>query len=192
MVKGEFDELLRDALRNEVKDAAGSLQGLEARIASELEGRLPRLRPSDWLRQLLAPTRAGRIGQLAVIGATAAAFLVLGVFLAHEIIPVLGPERLSPSLSASANREVLFVVPALDAKQVAVVGDFNGWEATPLSDDNHDGIWTANIPLSPGRYEYAFIIDGRWWGQDPLADEYVSSFGQYSSVRYIGGGGDGA
>ncbi|RLE38692.1 hypothetical protein DRJ12_01230 [Candidatus Acetothermia bacterium] len=192
MVKGEFDELLRDALRNEVKDAAGSLQGLEARITSELEGRLPRLRPSDWLRQLLAPTRAGRIGQLAVIGATAAAFLVLGIFLAHEIIPVLGPERLSPSLSASANREVLFVVPALDAKQVAVVGDFNGWEATPLSDDNHDGIWTANIPLSPGRYEYAFIIDGRWWGQDPLADEYVSSFGQYSSVRYIGGGGDGA
>ena len=192
MVKGEFDELLRDALHNEVKDAAGSLQGLEARIASELEGRLPRLRPSDRFRQLLAPTRAGRIGQLAVIGATAAAFLFLGVFIAHRTSLLPGPERLAPSLSASANREVLFVVPALDAKQVAVVGDFNGWEATPLSDDNHDGIWTANIPLSPGRYEYAFIIDGRWWGQDPLADEYVSSFGQYSSVRYVGGGGDGA
>jgi len=133
MVKGEFDELLRDALHNEVKDAAGSLQGLEARIASELEGRLPRLRPSDRFRQLLAPTRAGRIGQLAVIGATAAAFLFLGVFIAHRTSLLPGPERLSPSLSASANREVLFVVPALDAKQVAVVGDFNGWEATPIT-----------------------------------------------------------
>jgi len=191
MLENEFDELLRDALRNEVRSAVGSLEGLEARISSELDGRLPRLRPGDWLRQLLAPTRAGRIGQLAVVTATAAAFLVLGVFLAHEVLPVPGLERLSPSLSTSANREVLFVVPALDAEQVAVVGDFNGWEATPLSDDNHDGIWTANIPLSPGRYEYAFIIDGRWWGQDPLADEYVSSFGQYSSVRYIGGGSDG-
>jgi len=191
MLENEFDELLRDALRDEVKSAAESLNGLETRIASELEGRLPRLRPSDWLRQLLAPTRAGRIGQLAVVTATAAAFLVLGVFLAHEAILVPGSERLAPSLSASANREVLFVVPALEAKNVAVVGDFNGWEATPLSDDNNDGIWTATIPLTPGRYEYAFIIDGRWWGQDPLADDYVSSFGQYSSVRYVGGGGDG-
>jgi len=158
MLENEFDELLRDALRDEVKSAAESLNGLETRIASELEGRLPRLRPSDWLRQLLAPTRAGRIGQLAVVTATAAAFLVLGVFLAHEAILVPGSERLAP---------------------------------TPLSDDNNDGIWTATIPLTPGRYEYAFIIDGRWWGQDPLADDYVSSFGQYSSVRYVGGGGDG-
>jgi len=71
-----------------------------------------------------------------------------------------------------------------------VVGDFNAWEATPLTDENQDGIWTASIPLQPGRYEYAFVIDGRWWGQDPLADEYVRTFGQYSSVRYVGGGGD--
>lgn len=190
MVENEFEKLLRDALRNEVRSAAGSLDGLETRIASELAGRLPRLRPGDRLRGLLAPTRAGRIGQLAVVTATAVAFLFLGGFLAHETMPRAG--RLSPSLTASANKEVLFVVPALDAKAVAVVGDFNDWEATPLSDDNHDGIWTATIPLAPGRYEYAFIIDGRWWGQDPLADEYVSSFGQYSSVRYIGGGGDGA
>jgi len=31
-------------------------------------------------------------------------------------------------------------------------------------------------------------IDGRWWGQDPLADEYVCSFGEEcSSVRYVAG-----
>ena len=72
------------------------------------------------------------------------------------------------------------------------LGNFNDWEATPLSDDDGDGIWTASIPLSPGRYEYAFVVDGRWWGQDPLADEYVRSFGDYSSVRYVGRAGDGA
>jgi 1,4-alpha-glucan branching enzyme len=73
-----------------------------------------------------------------------------------------------------------------------VVGNFNDWEATPLSDENGDGIWTASIPLPPGRYEYAFVVDGRWWGQDPLADEYVRSFGEYNSVRYVGQVGDGA
>jgi hypothetical protein len=47
------------------------------------------------------------------------------------------------------------------------------------------------LTLPPGRYEYAFVVDGRWWGQDPLADEYVHSFGEYSSVRYVGKAGDG-
>jgi 1,4-alpha-glucan branching enzyme len=140
------------------------------------------------MSSLAAPTRAGRVGQLAVLGATAALFLVVGTFLTQNRPFAPATE---PSLASRANHEILFVVPALDAENVAVVGDFNAWEATPLSDDNEDGIWTAAIPLPPGRYEYAFVIDGRWWGQDPLADEYVKTFGQYSSVRYVGEGGDG-
>jgi hypothetical protein len=184
----EFEGILRDTLREEVASAAGRLDGLEDRIVFELGDRHPRLRFVDWVRGLAAPTRTGRVGQLAVLGATAALFLVVGV-----LIRPSGPlaPTLSPNLASRANHEVLFVVPALDAESVVVVGDFNAWEATPLTDDNQDGIWTAAIPLSPGRYEYAFVIDGRWWGQDPLADEYVRTFGQYSSVRYVGGGGDG-
>ncbi len=85
MLEDKFDKLLRDALHDEVKGAAESLSGLEMQIVSELEGRLPRLTVSDWLKGLLAPTRAGRIGQLAVIGATAAAVLFLGVFLKSNI-----------------------------------------------------------------------------------------------------------
>jgi hypothetical protein len=183
----ELENTLRDALRAEVAAAASSLDGLEERIVEELGDRLPRLRFVDWLRGLVAPTRTGRLGQLVVLGATAAVFLVVG-----SLVTMDRPFRSQePSLAAGDNHEILFVVPALDAESVAVVGDFNAWEASPLTDDNQDGIWTAAIPLPPGRYEYAFVIDGRWWGQDPLADEYVKTFGQYSSVRYVGGGGDG-
>ena len=184
----DLENTLRDALQGEVAAAAPYLAGLEERIVAELGDRLPRQRLIDWLRGLMAPTRTGRIGQLAVLGATAALFLVVGTFLTVER-PFRSVQE--PSLALAANHEILFVVPALDAESVAVVGDFNAWEATPLSDDNQDGIWTASIPLDPGRYEYAFVIDGRWWGQDPLADEYVRTFGQYSSVRYVGAGGDG-
>ena len=88
--------------------------------------------------------------------------------------------------------KVLFSCKAPDAREVYLAGSFNGWEATPLADPDGDGIWMASIPLPPGRYEYAFVIDGRWWGQDPLADELVRSFGDYSSVRYVGHVGDGA
>jgi hypothetical protein len=191
--QNEIDDILRDTLRQEVAEATADLVGLEQTIIIELGERRPRLRASDWLRQLLAPTRSGRIGQLSVVGATAAICLLVGVFVAHQFGFDSGTPgiRLTPSRTADGSQEVLFVLPALDATDVSVVGNFNSWEPTALSDDDGDGIWMASIPLSPGRYEYAFVIDGRWWGQDPLADEYVRSFGEYSSVRYIGGG-DGA
>jgi len=191
MQQDDFERILRETLQQDVTREKACLDGLEERIVGELDGRLPRLQFGDWLRQLLAPTRTARIGQLAVVGATAALFLILGAFIAGRtsLLPSAQPKE--PSLEVASNQEVLFVVPALNAQNVSVVGDFNAWEATALSDDNQDGIWTASIPLAPGRYEYAFVIDERWWGQDPLADEYVRSFDQYSSVRYVGGGGDG-
>ena len=193
MTQYEIDRILRDTLRQEVEETAAGLVGLEERVIVHLGERRPRLRVSDWLRGLLAPTRSGRIGQLGVVGATAAICLLVGALVAHQFGLGGGTQgiQLAPSRAMAGGQEVLFVLPALDATDVSVVGNFNSWEPTALSDDNEDGIWMASIPLPPGRYEYAFVIDGRWWGQDPLADEYVQSFGEYSSVRYVGGG-DGA
>ncbi len=190
----KLDDLLRDTLKAEVATSAEQLIELEERVIMQLGDRHPRLRWFQWLAQLSAPTRGARLGQVVVVGATAAIFLFVGLTLSNRILPGSEAPKLSlqPVLLADGTQEVLFVLPALDADNVAVVGNFNAWEGTALSDPDGDGIWTASIPLSPGRYEYAFIIDGRWWGQDPLADEYIQSFGEYSSVRYIGRGGDDA
>ena len=190
----KLDDLLRDTLKAEVATSAERLIELEERVIMKLGDRHPRLRWFQWLGQLSAPTRGARLGQVAVVGATAAIFLFVGLTLSNRILPGGEAPKLSlqPVLLADGTQEVLFVLPALDAKNVAVVGNFNAWEGTGLSDPDGDGIWTTSIPLSPGRYEYAFIIDGRWWGQDPLADEYIQSFGEYSSIRYIGRGGDDA
>lgn len=189
-----LETLLQDTLKADVYASMERLTDLEERVMMELGDRRPRLRWFQWLEQMLAPTRSTRLGQIAVIAATAAIFLFVGVTLSDRILPGGDTPQLSlqPLHSADGSQEVLFVLPAMNAENVAVVGNFNAWEGTDLSDPDGDGIWTATVPLSPGRYEYAFIIDGRWWGQDPLADEYIKSFGEYSSVRYIGRGGDGA
>ena len=192
--RDEIDVLLRDTLQQEVSNSAPSLLGLEQRVISQLGDSAPRRGVIDWLRQVVAPTRGARWAQGGLLATTAAVFLMLGVFLSGGLVKETDAPRLtlSPTMAArGGEQEVLFVLPALNASNVAVVGDFNAWEEMPLSDEDNDGIWTASLPLEPGRYEYAFVIDGKWWGQDPLADEYVRSFGQYSSVRYIGGGGDG-
>ena len=190
-----LDVLLRDTLKAEVASSADRLIDLEERVMMELGERRPRLRWFQWLEQLLAPTRSTRFGQIAIVGATAAIFLFVGLTLSNHVLPtgVDSPKvSLQPIHSSDGTQDVLFVLPAMDAGNVAVVGNFNEWEGTDLSDPDGDGIWTASVALSPGRYEYAFIIDGKWWGQDPLADEYIKSFGEYSSVRYIGRGGDDA
>ena len=191
-----LDEEVRSALQAEAAAQAYLLDGLEGRVVTELAGRLPRSGPLGSLKRLLAPSRGARLGQFAVVAATAVVFLVVGTILGGRF--AFGPReaatRPAEGLAAAETRgasRVLFVIPAPNAHSVAVLGTFNNWEPTPLT-KNKDGIWETSLSLAPGRYEYAFVIDGRWLGQDPQADEYVHSFGEYNSVRYVGLEGGGA
>ena len=125
-----------------------------------------------------------------VLGVAAVVGLVIG-FVAANQAPKEAIARgiqLVPVRTEDGRQEVPFALVAPNATDISVLGDFNLWEPTALSDADGDGVWRTSMFLPPGRYEYAFVIDGRWWGQDPLADEYVRSFGEYSSVRYVGGG----
>ena len=71
------------------------------------------------------------------------------------------------------------------ARKVALVGDFNGWDehATPMVRRRHDGAWSAQVPLPPGRHVYAFVIDGKRWLVDPLAPQVPDEgYGPASAV----------
>ncbi len=190
MKMDNLDRLLEDTLHQEVERESFCLEGLEERVVTEMAGRVPRSGPFDLLKRLLAPTRGMRLAQISVIGATAVIFLAVGIFLGNRV-PLFGPPLNDPvNVVRAGENGILFVMPAPGAQSVVVVGNFNDWDATPLSDADGDGIWTIILPLSPGRHEYAFVIDGRWWGLDPLADDHVRSFGEYNSVRYVGRVGD--
>ena len=60
-------------------------------------------------------------------------------------------------------RKAVFSLDAPQAKEVFLAGDFNEWKAEkhPLK-RNADGIWEKITFLFPGRYEYKFIVDGKW------------------------------
>ena len=82
-----------------------------------------------------------------------------------------------------------FVLDAPRASQVALVGDFNGWDAanTPLLRDPASGIWTVTVALVPGRHTYAFMVDGATWTLDPRAPSAQDpDFGTPSSVVLVG------
>jgi hypothetical protein len=73
------------------------------------------------------------------------------------------------------------------AKSVSIVGSFNGWDATQnVLTKSADSVWTTNIMLAPGRYEYQLMVDGKLIA-DPSAQRTAESeFGAANSVVIVG------
>ncbi len=85
------------------------------------------------------------------------------------------------ALDKSVNFEFL----APEAGQVSVAGSFNNWNANSFAlIKAKDGVWKGQLPLKPGRYEYRFLVDGRWENKPGVA--YASnSFGSTNCVLEV-------
>lgn len=69
---------------------------------------------------------------------------------------------------------------------VCIAGTFNNWHpcATPLRATG-TGLWIADLLLSPGTYEYLFVVEGHW-KPDPKCHETVeNNFGGINSVIHV-------
>ena len=125
-------------------------------------------------------------------GLALAGGIALIVLVGRSVLAPAGPTAPSPaatSASAAANA-VQFVVVVPRAQTVSLVGDFNDWSAgaTPMHPAAGGSIWSVTIPLTTGRYRYAFLVDGSRWLADPSAPRAVDDeFGPPSSVVTIGG-----
>lgn len=85
--------------------------------------------------------------------------------------------------------QVQFVLDAPRAKRVAVVGDFNAWDgkSNPLVRDSASGVWSAIVPVTPGRHVYAFLVDDTTWTLDPRAPKTKDAdYGTQQSVMIVG------
>ena len=84
---------------------------------------------------------------------------------------------------------VTFVLVSPQARTVALAGDFDGWDPArlPLRREGA-GLWTVDVPLQPGRYQYAFVVDGQRFVADPAAPRAGGDdFGQPTSVVTVAG-----
>jgi hypothetical protein len=90
-----------------------------------------------------------------------------------------------PATRVDTVQLVRFVFVASDARTVALVGDFNGWDrgAVRLTRSGSGGVWSATVRLAAGRHEYAFLVDGERWVADPNAPSSIQDeFGVESSI----------
>ena len=74
-----------------------------------------------------------------------------------------------------------FVLSAPDAKNVALAGDFTGWQPAFTMTRTGPGVWTVVIPLDPGIHQYSFVVDGERWIPDPAAPAVNDGFGGVNS-----------
>jgi hypothetical protein len=130
-------------------------------------------------------------GGVAIAAGIAAVIALSGIAVGSRI----SARSQQPSVAAAPARDtvqvVRFVFVDSGASSVALVGDFNEWTkgSTQLKRSGAPGVWTVSVPLTPGRHEYAFIVNGSRWVADPLAVKSSDDFGTESSVIRIGAAG---
>ena len=90
-----------------------------------------------------------------------------------------------PSVSEKTPTTFSYIDPA--AKSVSIAGEFNQWSATanPMQKDPQ-GLWTATVPLKPGKYPYKFVVDGTWKADPLSSDGPDDGFGGKNSLKTVG------
>jgi hypothetical protein len=179
----EHDETLArviDALKEPVEIDPSLDQRVMAAIARDAS-----TRPLTGWRARRWTIRVSPAGALA----TAAVFAVVALGGALLLRPRTSSVPVQAIVTERAAQVMQFVLVAPSAHKVALVGDFNDWSlsATQLARKAGDGVWWVTVTLPPGRYRYAFVVDGTTWSRDPNAPADDDEFGRPNSVVTVGG-----
>jgi len=97
------------------------------------------------------------------------------------------PSTITPVMATVA-RPIVFEFDAPAARSVQVLGDFNDWSRTSGSmQRGADGRWRITALVRPGRYIYAYLVDGERFLQDPVRDAVEDrDFGVTGSELVVG------
>lgn len=176
------DETERDIelIARELRVPVAMGRALDARVMRAVR-RLPRhARFGLWSRLVTPRTVTVTPIVWGMLAATVAAFAVLGALhagadfhrAAKPIASALFPQPNTPTRS----QRIQFVLVAPDAKKVAVVGDFNGWDASHAAyqaQHRGGGVWSVTAPVPLGHHRYSFVVDDSLWVADPTAPRVI-------------------
>jgi hypothetical protein len=168
-----------------------------ARLSDALRREREAPRTREWLGAL-APRSLRRWWPLGLAAAAGLAGFALRGWLgapaptavATAPSPTLVHHVAAPAAYGGGGRAVQFTLVAPGASSVALVGDFNAWNATqtPMRRLEGGDVWVAVMPLPPGQHTYAFVVNGREWRADPQAPRAsADEFATPKSIVLIGG-----
>ena len=168
----EFERRVERALRAPVPTSVRARQAIMERVRlASREGRRDRSLPFPVGRttrhSIIGLALAAGIGSITTVSSLVPEARTAGVrgVSASTVIGDTVVNRLRDTL-----RLVRLIFDDPSARQVAVVGDFNGWrgESTRMQRDAHTGRWMVTLALHDGSHRYAIVVDNtRWTGEPP-------------------------
>lgn len=88
--------------------------------------------------------------------------------------------------STKGSRYVKFEFFAPPANTVLLAGDFNNWGAEKITlIRDRKGLWSTKLSLKPGRYQYKFIVDGKWVTDPVNSTSIRNQFGTENSLKEV-------
>ena len=87
-----------------------------------------------------------------------------------------------PVAKKPATKTVTFTVHADKGKAVYLAGEFNQWNPTAKKMAFKGGVYTAQIKLAAGSYQYKFVIDGTWCADPENVNSVPNDQGTFNSV----------
>jgi hypothetical protein len=185
MTDAERDPVLRRALdelrRLPPADVAAMRRVVTAAAAA-------RVTPFDGEPGLVSPRRGRSIRVWTVVGIAAASAFVgfalrgasmsrarsASTSVASTTVKSASPSIVQPVVATELDAAPVkqpFVFNNSRAHKVFVIGDFNRWDptATPMTRSSDGELWSAVIPVVPGRHMYAFMVDDSVFTLDPNA-----------------------
>ncbi len=90
-------------------------------------------------------------------------------------------------ITGSAGRSVEFALEAGGGHSVALAGSFNDWDPAlaPMIDSDGSGVYRCRVTISPGSYEYKFVVDDEWLLDDDNPNFASNDFGTLNSVLAV-------
>lgn len=185
---GALDQFAQDAARP-LREPVYVTEGFHSRTMSAI--RLEDVSaPAPFAAKTIHVTPFVSLGLAALLIAVAIGSAMLGRIWAMNSASVASnaPAQAAPVIARDTVHVVRFQLAAPGAHTVALVGDFNDWSkyAIVLKPADKPGVWTASVPLTPGRHEYAFVVDGKRWVADPYAMTHRDEYDVESSVIRVG------
>lgn len=182
-------ELPPDALAPEERAELHRYRAILGIALGPIRG-IPPIDVSPGVMRRIAPTRRSPFGRLAAAAhwlwsprplTIRPAFALAGALAVAAVISTSVLHRAMPAAPIPARVVVQFRLADTAAREVALVGDFNGWRPEHRLHQVAGGVWSVDVALAPGVYHYVFVVDGKALRLDPLAPRVTDGFGGASS-----------
>ena len=86
--------------------------------------------------------------------------------------------------SKRGGRKVVFSCHADEGAAIFVAGSFNDWDPhfTEMKYNSQEKLFSCEVKLTPGVYEYKFVINGSWGLDSDNDNVSANDFGTLNSV----------